>query len=74
MSGGGDLFLCFKDGREICQINPSQTLMNLQYSVRVLFMFDSLSSISIWGLSVHFAKCLMVQFQFGVFQCTLPNV
>ncbi len=27
----GYLFLRFKDGREICQINPSQTLMNLQY-------------------------------------------
>ncbi len=24
------LFLRFKDGREFCQINPSQTLMNLQ--------------------------------------------
>ncbi len=27
----GYLFLRFKDGREIRQINPSQTLMNLQY-------------------------------------------
>ncbi len=27
----GDLFLHFKDGREIRQINPSQPLMNLQY-------------------------------------------
>ncbi len=27
------LFLRFKDGREIRQINPSQTLMNLQYHV-----------------------------------------
>ncbi len=28
-------YLClqFKDGREIRQINPSQTLMNLQYTV-----------------------------------------
>ncbi len=26
----GYLFLQFKDGREIRQINPSQTLMNLQ--------------------------------------------
>ena len=25
------LFLRFKDGREICQINPLQTLMNCQY-------------------------------------------
>ncbi len=25
------LFLRFKDGREIRQLNPSQTLMNLQY-------------------------------------------
>ncbi len=29
----GYLFLRFKDGREICQINPSQTLMNLQCHV-----------------------------------------
>ncbi len=29
----GYLFLRFKDDCEICQINPSQTLMNLQYSV-----------------------------------------
>ncbi len=28
---GGYLFLRFKDGREIRQINPLQTLMNLQY-------------------------------------------
>ena len=28
----GYLFLRFKDGHEICQINPSQTLINLQYS------------------------------------------
>ncbi len=28
----GYLFLRFKDGREIRQINPSQTLMNLQYN------------------------------------------
>ncbi len=27
----GYIFLRFKDGREIRQINPSQTLMNLQY-------------------------------------------
>ncbi len=27
----GYLFLQIKDGREIRQINPSQTLMNLQY-------------------------------------------
>ena len=27
----GYLFLRFKDGREIRQINPLQTLMNLQY-------------------------------------------
>ncbi len=27
----GCLFLRFKDGHEICQINPPQTLMNLQY-------------------------------------------
>ncbi len=32
-------YLCFcdfKDGREICQINPSQTLMNLQYMTALL--------------------------------------
>ncbi len=28
----GVLFLRFKDGREIRQINTSQTLMNLQYT------------------------------------------
>ncbi len=28
----GYLFLRFKDSREIHQINPSQTLMNLQYT------------------------------------------
>ncbi len=28
------LFLRFKDGREFRQINPSQTLMNLQYIAR----------------------------------------
>ncbi len=28
----GYLFLRFKDGRIIRQINPSQTLMNLQYT------------------------------------------
>ncbi len=27
----GNLFLRFTDGREIREINPSQTLMNLQY-------------------------------------------
>ncbi len=27
----GYLFLRFKDGREICQINALETLMNLQY-------------------------------------------
>ena len=27
----GYLFLRFKDGREICQKNPLQTLMNLQH-------------------------------------------
>ncbi len=36
----GDLFLHFKDGREIRQINPSQTLMNLQYSNMPLSMFS----------------------------------
>ncbi len=30
------LFLRFKDRREIRQINPSQTLMNLQYMVLTL--------------------------------------
>ncbi len=32
----GYLFLRFKDSREIRQINPSQTSMNLQYPVFVL--------------------------------------
>ncbi len=32
------LFLRFKDGREIRQINPSQTLMNLQYSTSALIL------------------------------------
>ncbi len=31
----GYLFLRFKDRREIRQINPSETLMNLQYSKRM---------------------------------------
>ena len=31
----GYLFLRFKDGREIRQINPLQTLMNLQYMVHI---------------------------------------
>ncbi len=31
----GYLFLRFKYGREICQINPMQTLMNLQYMYKV---------------------------------------
>ncbi len=35
----GYLLLQFKDGHEICQINPSQTLMNLQYNFIYCFMF-----------------------------------
>ncbi len=31
----GYLFLLFKDCREVRQINPSQTLMNLQYILLV---------------------------------------
>ena len=34
----GYLFLRFKDGREIRQINPSQTLMNLQYQTLKLVL------------------------------------
>ncbi len=36
----GYLFLQFKDGREIRQINPSQTLMNLRYKqISVLYTY-----------------------------------
>ncbi len=34
----GYLFLRFKDDREIRQINPSQTLMNLQYSYKMMLV------------------------------------
>ncbi len=37
VGGGGGYFLRFKDGREIHQINPSQTLMNLQYIVVITY-------------------------------------
>ncbi len=35
---GWYLFLRFKDGREIPQINPLQTLMNLQYPLPVIYL------------------------------------
>ncbi len=37
----GYLFLRFKEAREIRQINPSQTLMNLQYLLDSHWMFGT---------------------------------
>ncbi len=68
----GYLFLRFKNGRAIRQINTSQTLMNLQYNPRcpLIKIFDALHSLTFTGFCfiVCFRFCFVLFLSFHVFR------
>ncbi len=70
----GYLFLRFKDRHEICQINPSQTLMNLQYKEGDVMLnlscgkrSQSLVCLLAWLWQARMRKCIYV----AVLFCTM---